>query len=112
LGIASLSESAVGKIQVYTCETLPSIRDGQVVRIRFSRPTISLVETDPHNYQANLDDREHGGVSVLIPKAAARKLGLPYTNIQPGLSFYIALEPAGLRAVGTTWRPDTRTYTW
>src|SRR5690242_6794182 len=38
LGNMSISESAVGAIRVYTADKLPDVRDGQVVRLRFSRP--------------------------------------------------------------------------
>jgi hypothetical protein len=112
LGIASLSESEVGRIKVYTPNTLPGARDGQVVRLRFSRPSIAVGEVDAEHYAIKFSDKEHGSTSVLFPKAGAQKMGLPNSKFQPGLSFYVALESGGLRAVGTTWRPDIRAYTW
>ena len=112
LGIASLSESEVGRIKVYTPNTLPGVRDGQVVRLRFSRPSIAVGEVDAEHYAIKFSDKEHGSTSVLFPKAGAQKMGLPNSKFQPGLSFYVALEAGGLRAVGTTWRPDIRAYTW
>lgn len=112
LGAATLREDGVGGLQVYTADNLPSVRDGQIVRIRFSRPSIHVAEHDAHNYYINIDDKDHGGVAVVMPKTAAQKLALPYSKTQPGLTFFIALESSGLRAVGTQWRADTRSYTW
>lgn len=112
IGAATMVDGNPGRLQVYTCDNLPSTRGGQVVRVRFSRPRITVTDLNAQTYTVMLDDKEHGSLSVIFPKAAAEKLALPYGKTQPGLTFFIALEPGGVRFVGTSWRADTRTYTW
>jgi hypothetical protein len=112
LGAATMVDGNPGRLQVYTCGNLPAARDGQIVRIRFSRPRITVSNVDAQTCDVTLDDKDHGAISVTFPKAAAEKLALPYSKTQPGLTFFIALEPAGTRFVGTTWNAATKTYYW
>jgi hypothetical protein len=113
LGTASLAASEAGKIQVYTVANLPAVRDGQVVRLRLSRPRYEATPNDAKSYAVAFVDQDlGGGISVMFPSEGATKLDLIHTRSQPGLTFYVALEPGGLRAVGQMWRADSRTYTW
>ena len=114
LGNASLAESAAGKIKVYTLSTLPGERDGQVVRLRFSRPQYqAALSPDARTYSVNFIDYDNGGSAIVdFPIVGAEALDLIHSHTQPGLTFYVALEPGNLRAVGREWRADTRIYVW
>jgi len=114
LGNASLAESAAGKIKVYTLSTLPGERDGQIVRVRFSRPQYQAsLSPDPKIYSVKFIDFDNAGSAIIdFPLVGAEALDLIHSHTQPGLTFYVALEPGTLRAVGREWRADTRTYVW
>jgi len=114
LGNASLAESAAGKIKVYTLSTLPGERDGQIVRLRFSRPQYqAALSQDPRTYSVSFIDYDNAGSAIVdFPIVGAEALDLIHSHTQPGLTFYVALVPGNLRAVGREWRADTRIYVW
>lgn len=114
LGNASLAESAAGKIKVYTLSNLPGERDGQIVRLRFSRPQYeTALSADTKSYSVKFIDYDNGGSAIVdFPIVGAEALDLIHSHTQPGLTFYVALEPGNLRAIGHEWRADTRIYVW
>ncbi len=113
LGNASLAESEAGRIQVYTLTTLPAVRDGQVVRLRLSRAKFAAAPFDDKTLSISFVDADIGGTAnILFPIAGAEKLDLIRGHAQTGLTFNVALEMTGLRAVGQAWRADSKTYTW
>jgi hypothetical protein len=111
---ASLIESELGSIRVYTVSNLPALTNGQVVRLRLSRP---VYQADPGadgtTYSVTFRDRDNPGSAIIsFPADAAERMGLLRPYNMPGLTFYVALDVGKYRAVGLQWRADTRKYVW
>ena len=116
LGSATMTQGPAGSAKVYTLKSLPREADeynGQVVQLRFSRPLVNVIVSDGALQPIEFSDRDNSGAAkIFFPPEGAARLDLLGGRSQPGLTFYVALESTGLRAVGREWRADSRTYVW
>lgn len=121
LGTASMTQSrdtgAASSQQVYTLESIHRIqaqhRDGQVVRLRMSRPEFITSQLDNGDCSVVFTDRDPGhGATIVFPAAGVQKFDLLHRRTLPGLTFYVSLDQGGYRAVGSDFNAASQSYTW
>jgi len=114
LGTASLDQGSVSGRQIFTLKTISTApQNGEVIRLRLSRPTFNAIPAGSGSYVVNFVDQDGGGsISVRFPTEGAEKLDLIERRTQPGLTFLMLMDGSSWKAVGREYRSDKRTYVW